>query len=148
MFVGIDVGTSSVKAVMVGADQKIVAQSSESLAVAHPAPLWSEQDPKDWWLACDRAMAGLRARAGRHWSDVVGMGLSGQMHGAVLLGDDDRPLRPAILWNDGRAAAACLELERRVSCIIGIGLVALAGLVDTPWDMHLAEARNRLHFAD
>lgn len=117
MFVGIDVGTSSVKAVMVGADQKIVAQSSESLAVAHPAPLWSEQDPKDWWLACDRAMAGLRARAGRHWSDVVGMGLSGQMHGAVLLGDDDRPLRPAILWNDGRAAAACLELERRVPAL-------------------------------
>jgi xylulokinase len=114
VFLGLDIGTSSVKAVLVDGEQRIVAQSSAPLAVSHPAPLWSEQNPDDWWLACEQAVSELRSRTDSRWSDIVGIGLSGQMHGAVLLGDDDRPLRPAILWNDGRAAAACLELERRL----------------------------------
>ncbi|HLP42772.1 MAG TPA: xylulokinase, partial [Fibrobacteria bacterium] len=73
-----------------------------------------EQDPEDWWKAADRAMRALRARRSKELSGVRAVGLSGQMHGATLLGSGNRVLRPAILWNDGRSAAECAELERRV----------------------------------
>lgn len=113
MYLGLDIGTSGVKAVLVGADDRLVAQTDAPLTVSRPEPLWSEQDPADWWAACCAAVAKLRDRAGDGWSRVESIGLSGQMHGAVILGADDRPLRPAILWNDGRSASACVELERR-----------------------------------
>lgn len=113
MYLGLDIGTSAVKGVLVGADERLVAQAAAPLTVSRPAPLWSEQDPDDWWSACCAVVADLRNRSGHGWSHVEGIGLSGQMHGAVVLGADDRPLRPAILWNDGRSAAACVELERR-----------------------------------
>jgi xylulokinase len=87
----------------------LLGQSTAPLAVSRPQPLWSEQDPDDWWAAVGQAVTGLDA-GGR--AAVQGIGLSGQMHGATLLGADDRPLRPAILWNDGRSAAECIELER------------------------------------
>ncbi|MDE2596568.1 MAG: xylulokinase [Sphingomonadales bacterium] len=110
MFLGIDLGTSGVKAVLTGEDGVVIAQASAPLAVSRPHALWSEQDPDDWWRAAESAVqalpAELRAR-------VRGAGLAGQMHGATLLGADDRPLRPAMLWNDGRAFAECAELERR-----------------------------------
>lgn len=120
MFLGLDVGTSAVKAVLVDGNERIVAQSSAPLSVSYPAPLWSEQDPDDWWIACNRALTDLRGKAGVSWADVSAIGLSGQMHGAVVLGADDQPLRPAILWNDGRAAAACAELERRLPALPNI----------------------------
>jgi xylulokinase len=113
MFMGLDIGTSAVKAVLVDADDRLVAQGDAPLAVSRPAPLWSEQNPDDWWSACCAAVADLRSRSGRAWSSVESIGLSGQMHGAVVLDADERPLRPAILWNDGRSAASCVELERR-----------------------------------
>jgi xylulokinase len=110
MYLGVDIGTSSVKAVLVDDRGAIVAQASEALEVSRPAPGFSEQDPHAWWRATVAAVRALPAvdRAG-----VRGVGLSGQMHGATLLDAQDRPLRPAILWNDGRSAAECLELERR-----------------------------------
>lgn len=110
MFLGIDLGTSSVKAVLLDDSGSVCAESSSPLAVARPRPLWSEQDPDAWWRATVAAVAGFPTAA---LPAVRAVGLSGQMHGAVLLDADDRVIRPAILWNDGRSAAACRELERR-----------------------------------
>jgi xylulokinase len=109
VFLGIDVGTSGVKAVLVSESGAVLGQASAPLSVSRPAPLWSEQDADDWWVATGAAILALdpRLRAG-----VRGIGLAGQMHGATLLGADDRPLRPAILWNDGRSFTECDELER------------------------------------
>jgi len=110
MYLGIDVGTSSVKAVLVDVSGTLVAQASAGLEVSRPEPGFSEQNPQDWWQGTVNAVRSLppAARAA-----VRAAGLSGQMHGATLLDARDRPLRPAILWNDGRASQECLELERR-----------------------------------
>jgi xylulokinase len=108
-YLGIDLGTSGVKAVLMGATGEVLDQAQAPLAISKPFPLWSEQDPRDWWEAATRAVAALRAR--RDLSAVRGIGLSGQMHGAVLLDEADRVLRPAILWNDGRSGAECRFLE-------------------------------------
>lgn len=113
MFLGIDLGTSGVKVVLVDGDQHVVDQETVPLSVQRPHPLWSEQDPEDWWRAADQAVVALKARQARVLTGVRGIGLSGQMHGATLLDDADRPIRPAILWNDGRAGAECAQLERR-----------------------------------
>ncbi|NUB16411.1 xylulokinase, partial [Azospirillum brasilense] len=113
MYLGIDLGTSGVKAVLVDAAQRLGGQSTAPLEVSRPHPLWSEQDPEDWWAATGRAVAGLRAAHPDAMAAVRGIGLSGQMHGATLLDRQDRVLRPAILWNDGRSGAECAELERR-----------------------------------
>ena len=108
MYLGIDIGTSGVKAVVIADDGAVVAQATAALEVSRPAPLWSEQDPDSWWQATESAVLALPAEAR---AAVRGVGLAGQMHGATVLGADDRPLRPAILWNDGRSFAECAELE-------------------------------------
>jgi xylulokinase len=113
VFVGIDLGTSSVKVLLVDGAQRVVARHGVPLEVARPEARWSEQDPASWWEAAAGAVAGLRAQAPREFAAVRAIGLSGQMHGATLLDSADRVLRPAILWNDGRSAAQCAELERR-----------------------------------
>lgn len=113
MYLGIDIGTSGVKAVIISDNGSVAAQASAPLSVSRPSELWSEQDPADWWTATERAVLAL------DWAlrqQVQGVGLSGQMHGATLLGADDRPLRPAILWNDGRSFAECAELEANEPC--------------------------------
>jgi xylulokinase len=110
VYLGIDIGTSSVKAVIVDARGAIVAQASDALTVSRPAPGFSEQDPHSWWRGTVNAVRALPA-ASR--TGLRAVGLSGQMHGATLLDAKDRPLRPAILWNDGRSSSECLELERR-----------------------------------
>lgn len=108
MFLGIDVGTSCVKAVVTAESGEVLAQSSSDLTVSRPHPLWSEQAPADWVEAAHKAVLGLDAGLRK---GVRGIGLAGQMHGATLLGSDDKPLRPAILWNDGRSFAECAEIE-------------------------------------
>ncbi len=113
MYLGIDVGTSSVKAVLVGDDQHIVAEASAPLTVQRPQPLWSEQSPALWWSATCKAMDQLRSSSRDAFVAVRGIGLSGQMHGATLLDANLNVLRPAILWNDGRSHAECAELEAR-----------------------------------
>jgi xylulokinase len=110
LFLGIDLGTSAVKAVLVDAEERVAAQASAPLEVSRPRPLWSEQDPEWWWRATDSAVRALRER--EDLSRVRAVGLTGQMHGATLLDAAQRPLRPAILWNDGRSADACAALER------------------------------------
>jgi len=109
VFLGIDIGTSSVKAVLVDEHDSVVAQATAPLTVNRPQPLFSEQDPEAWWQASVSAICAL-PKASRQ--AVQAVGLTGQMHGATLLDHTDRPLRPAILWNDGRSAAECTELER------------------------------------
>ena len=113
MFLGIDLGTSAVKAVLVDGEQRIIAAADARLEVSRPAPLWSEQDPESWWRATCAAVGELRQLHAAGLAAVSGIGLSGQMHGATLLDAGDRALRPAILWNDGRSGAECALLESR-----------------------------------
>lgn len=121
MYLGIDIGTSAVKAVLVGEDEQLFAEAEVPLTVSRPHPLWAEQNPQDWWRAVETALGGLRLAAPGAFAAVRGLGLSGQMHGAVLLDAAGELLRPAILWNDGRAHAECAELARRLP---GLGQVA------------------------
>lgn len=111
MYLGIDIGTSGVKAIVMDEDGGLVAQATAALSVSRPHPLWSEQDPEDWWRATGDAVQSLPGDARR---SIRAIGLAGQMHGATLLGNGDKVLRPAILWNDGRSARACEALESRV----------------------------------
>jgi xylulokinase len=111
MYLGIDIGTSSVKAILMDSAGNVVEQASAPLTVSRPHPLWSEQDPADWWAATNSAFSDLDLQR-RH--AVTAIGLSGQMHGATLLDADNRALRPAILWNDGRSADQCTALEASV----------------------------------
>jgi xylulokinase len=111
MYLGIDVGTSSVKAVLIDDDRAIVGSGEAPLAVSRPRPGWSEQDPLDWIEATERAMSSLGARHGDELAAVEGIGLSGQMHGATLLDAADAPLRPCILWNDTRASREADALD-------------------------------------
>jgi xylulokinase len=128
MDLGIDIGTSAVKVVLVDADDRLVDQESQPLTVSRPQPLWSEQDPEAWWRATTAAIAALRGRQAKAMAAVRGIGLSGQMHGATLLDEAGGVLRPAILWNDGRSGAECVELERRVPNLPQItGNRAMAG---------------------
>ncbi len=113
MFLGIDVGTSAIKLLLVDGEEKVQAEASVPLEVSRPEPLFSEQDPEDWWRATEAGVARLRAAAPGALAATEAIGLSGQMHGATLLGASDEVLRPAILWNDGRSAAQCRELLRR-----------------------------------
>ena len=112
--IGIDLGTSGIKVVLLSAGGVLKAEATALLAVQRPQPLWSEQNPVDWLQATDAAMQALRERAPPGtWAAVKGLAIAGQMHGAVLLDRDGDVLRPAILWNDGRSQAQCAELERR-----------------------------------
>ena len=99
--VGLDIGTTGVKAVAVGLDGEIVGRAERGYALSTPRPGWSEQDPDDWWTATRAALADLGPL------EIAGIGLSGQMHGLVALDSADRVIRPAILWNDQRTAVEC-----------------------------------------
>ena len=127
MFLGLDLGTSGVKALLVDGEQRIVGTVTVPLSVQRPAPGHSEQDPEDWWQACLQAVDALGREHGRALATVEGIGLAGQMHGAVLLDDARRALRPAILWNDTRSEAECAELERAFP-----GLRQVAGNIAMP----------------
>ena len=114
MFLGIDLGTSQVKVLLLDARHGFVASTAAALSIQRPHSGWSEQQPQEWWAATDRAVTQLAAEWPREMSCVQAIGLSGQMHGAVLLDAADRIIRPAILWNDGRSAAQCVALEASV----------------------------------
>src|SRR5438552_2363973 len=103
--VGLDVGTSGVKGVAIDADGRVLATATAEYPLSRPQPGWSEQEPEDWWRAAQEVLAQLPEGP---------IGLSGQMHGLVVLGDDRSVLRPAILWNDQRTAVEAAEIEERV----------------------------------
>ena len=128
MYLGIDLGTSEVKLLLLDADHHVVAVIGEPLQIYRPRPLWSEQHPDEWWAALDGAMLRLAARHGDAMARVRAIGLSGQMHGAVLLDASGQVLRPAILWNDGRSGDACVALESAVPQLRSItGNLAMPG---------------------
>jgi xylulokinase len=112
-FLGIDVGTSSLKVVLTDEAGRMAASVSRPLDVSRPRAGWSEQEPEHWIAATAAALDELRSQAPALLAATRGIGLSGQMHGATLLDAADRPLRPAILWNDGRASTECAELTER-----------------------------------
>ncbi len=114
MYLGIDLGTSAVKIVLINDKQELIGQASAALFVSQPHPLWSEQNPQDWWNATGVAMAELKQKHSSALPQVKAIGLSGQMHGATLLDKHNRVLRPAILWNDGRSLEQCRQLESKV----------------------------------
>ncbi|WP_428030831.1 xylulokinase [Ancylobacter sp.] len=113
MYLGLDIGTSAIKAVLVDDAQSVIATAETPLAISRPQPGFSEQSPEDWWQATLASIDKLKTEQPQALSAVRGIGLSGQMHGAVLLDAFGKVLRPAILWNDGRSAAECRELEER-----------------------------------
>lgn len=113
VFLGIDVGTSGTKVLAIDESGKILADATETYPCHHPKPLWSEQDPDDWWRATVAAVQTVVSRARLRSADVRAIGLSGQMHGSVFLDQRDRVIRRALLWNDQRTAAECDEIERR-----------------------------------
>ncbi|MDX1050394.1 xylulokinase [Sinorhizobium medicae] len=103
MYLGLDLGTSGVKAMLMDEEQRIVGSATGALDVARPHPGWSEQNPADWIRAAEEAIAQLKAAHAEALAAVRGIGLSGQMHGATLLDEGDAVLRPCILWNDTRS---------------------------------------------
>ena len=127
-FLGLDLGTSAVKALIVDEREAVRAEAEESLTTERPAPRASEQDPDAWWRAVAAALGRLHAAAPAAMAEVAAVGLAGQMHAAVLLDAADRPVRPAMLWNDGRAHAEADELKRLGHDLAAeLGVPALAG---------------------
>ncbi|MEM7775528.1 MAG: xylulokinase [Pseudomonadota bacterium] len=121
MYLGIDLGTSAIKALLMRAEGDVVATASAPLTVQNPQPGWSEQDPDDWIRGCEAAVAQLQRTHPDAFAAVSGIGLSGQMHGATVLDATDNPLRPAILWNDTRShvEAAALDADPRFRVVTG-----------------------------
>ncbi|MCA9216669.1 MAG: xylulokinase [Planctomycetales bacterium] len=113
VFLGVDIGTSGTKTLAVNAAGEILAEASESYPAYHPKPLWSEQEPDDWWDATVKTIRGVVKKAKLKKTDVKAIGLSGQMHGSVFLDKKHKVVRKALLWNDQRTAAECEEIERR-----------------------------------
>ena len=142
MYLGIDIGTSGVKAVLVDAAQSVIDQTSAPLSVSRPKPLWSEQDPQDWWRATQEAVLKLDSRARRA---VKAIGLSGQMHGATCLDKDNKIIRPAILWNDGRSGDNCSQMMADFPALTDIsGNLAMPGF--TAPKLHWMKAQEPENF--
>src|SRR5258707_4200793 len=118
LLIGLDIGTSAVKGVAIDSAGEVLAVAERTYPLSLPRAGWSEQDPEDWWRAADGVLRECGAER------ATGIGLSGQMHGLVALDERDRPLRPAILWNDGRSQEQCRAIEARLGLE---GVVALTG---------------------
>lgn len=128
---GLDIGTSGTKALLCDTQGKVIATSNTPHTLQSPKPGWSEQSPEQWWAACGKGSKAVLKKAKVKGNQVVGIGLSGQMHGSVFLDDTTKPLRPALLWNDQRTAAECDEIEKasggRRKLISMVGNPALTG---------------------
>jgi xylulokinase len=112
---GIDIGTGGSRAVLVDDEGGIIATTdAEHQPFTSPRPAWAEQDPADWWRACQLAIRSVVSKGGIGPDTIACVGLSGQMHGAVLLGADDQPLRPSIIWCDQRTEAECRWLDETI----------------------------------
>ena len=128
-YLGIDIGTSGVKALLMDRSGKALGEATaKAVEPVRPHPGWSEQNPSDWWEAVLKAMDLLSKSHPTEMAAVRGIGLSGHMHGATLLGANDEILRPCILWNDGRSAAECTEMEAALPRLRDIaGNIAMPG---------------------
>ncbi|MBV9950035.1 MAG: xylulokinase, partial [Myxococcales bacterium] len=112
LFLGLDVGTSGVKAILVSGAGDVVASANTPLTMSTPRPGWAEQDPEAWWQA---TLASIRAvRGTQPTAEIAGVGISGQMHSSVFLDAKGDVIRPALLWCDGRTTEECAEITRAV----------------------------------
>ena len=111
---GIDIGTTGSKAILMDAAGRVHASATSEYPFATPRPLWAEQHPAAWWEATIASVREAMARAGAAPAQIAGVGLTGQMHGLVLLDQAGRVLRPCIMWNDQRTAAQCAAITERV----------------------------------
>ncbi len=112
VLLGIDIGTSGTKTLAINEKGKILASAMEEYPLSNPKPGWSEQAPGDWWTASVNSVRKVMKAAKLKAADVGGIGLSGQMHGSVFLDKSGSVIRPALLWNDQRTAAECVEIEK------------------------------------
>src|SRR3954470_899171 len=102
LFLGIDISTTGAKALLIDNEGRVVSSATTPLTLSTPRPLWSEQQPREWWLAVAASVRQALSQAGAAGASVRSIGLTGQMHGLVLLDAKGEVLRPAILWNDQR----------------------------------------------
>ncbi len=112
-FLGVDIGTSSTKTILITERGKILGEATSSYPLSHPKPMWSEQNPDHWWRATVKTIRAVVSKSGVDATQIKAIGLSGQMHGSVFLDKDDQVIRPALLWNDQRTIAECDEIESR-----------------------------------
>ena len=110
---GIDIGTSGTKTLICDEDGKVLATAMAAHRIFSPKPGWSEQNPEDWWTATVNATKAVLKKAKVKGADVSGVGLSGQMHGSVFVGQGTKVLRPALLWNDQRTQKQCDEITAK-----------------------------------
>src|SRR5690606_27636299 len=127
-YLGLDIGTSGVKAVLIDGEGQALAEANAPLSVSRPRPGFSEQDPADWWDAVLKSVDSLKAKNPEAVAAIKGIGLSGQMHGATLLDAENEVIHPAILWNDVRSADECREMEEALPSLRQIaGNIAMPG---------------------
>ena len=120
-YLGLDIGTSAIKCILLDAEQNLHASVSVPLTVSRPQPGWSEQNPEDWWRCVDQAVTQIASEQPEKMSQLQAIGLSGQMHGLVALDENDQLLRDAILWNDTRASTDASELDQSYDVFRSIG---------------------------
>ena len=135
-YLGLDIGTSAVKAVVIDEAQTVIVEAEAALGTSRPHPGWSEQNPQDWWRAVATVLDEFHAKVPRVMPRIAAIGLSGQMHGAVLLGADMQPLRPAMLWNDSRTGAEAATLAQDHPDVPAlVGVLPMPGLTapKIPW---------------
>jgi len=113
-FLGIDISTTGAKALLIDADGRVLGSATTPLSLANPQPLWSEQNPAEWWQGVVQSIRQVMTETGIGGEEIAAIGLTGQMHGLVLLDANGQVLRPAILWNDQRTGAQCDEIRRRL----------------------------------
>ena len=126
-YLGIDIGTSGTKTLLITADGSVIAEANAEYPMAQPKPGWTEQDPDDWWAATVKTVRAVVKKSKVRPSEIKAIGLSGQMHGSVFLDKNDQVIRPALLWNDQRTAAECDEITTRAG-----GRSALIKMVANP----------------
>jgi xylulokinase len=110
--IGVDIGTSGTKSILIDPDGNILSESSAAYGVSMPKPLWTEQDPEDWWAATVKTIRAVVKQSRVKAAEVKAIGLSGQMHGSVFLDKSGKVIRPALLWNDQRTADECAEITQ------------------------------------
>lgn len=113
-YLGLDVGTTGAKAVLIDQQGRVVSSAVSEYGMSMPRPLWAEQDPQDWWRAAQESFRSVVARSGIEKSEIKGIGLTGQMHGLVLLDQSGKVLRPCIMWNDQRTTLECEAITEKV----------------------------------
>ena len=114
MYIGIDLGTSSVKTILIDYNQNILASSSHNISSHSPKDGYSEQNPNEWIDATHKCFQKIQEQKPKEYSDTISIGISGHMHGATIVNDAGNVIRPCILWNDTRSFEECLEFENQI----------------------------------